>query len=154
MTSKTGEPRRDWLLAANGFLASGRARDKVRAWFHKLDRARNLQAGKDMLDKELRRVALMQADLSPALERFHIASVEELHIALALGDVGPSQVSRALHDHAQALLHGPAAASAAGRSDAAKAGTCARRGPVEPFHGPGCRQSAVAIGALLPAGTR
>ncbi|MCX7043504.1 MAG: HD domain-containing protein, partial [Gammaproteobacteria bacterium] len=38
MTNKTGEPRRDWLLASNGFLASGRARDKVRAWFHKLDR--------------------------------------------------------------------------------------------------------------------
>ncbi|OGT60547.1 MAG: GTP diphosphokinase [Gammaproteobacteria bacterium RIFCSPHIGHO2_12_FULL_63_22] len=104
MTNKTGEPRRDWLLASNGFLASGRARDKVRAWFHKLDRARNLQAGKDMLDKELRRVAMMQADLAPVLEKFHMASVEDLQLALALGDMGASQVSRALHDHAQAVL--------------------------------------------------
>ncbi len=108
MTSKTGEPRRDWLLGANGFLASGRARDKVRSWFHKLDRARNLQAGKEMLDKELRRVALLHADLSPALEKFHVASVEELQLAVALGDVGPSQVSRALHDYAQAQLHAQA----------------------------------------------
>ena len=104
MTNKTGEPRRDWLLASHGFLASGRARDKVRAWFHKLDRARNLQAGKDMLDKELRRVAMMQADLSPVLEKFHMAGVEDLQLALALGDMGASQVSRALHDHAQAVL--------------------------------------------------
>ena len=104
MTNKTGEPRRDWLLASNGFLASGRARDKVRAWFHKLDRARNLQAGKDMLDKELRRVAMMQADLAPVLEKFHMAGVEDLQLALALGDMGASQVSRALHDHAQAVL--------------------------------------------------
>ena len=109
LTNKTGEPRRDWLLASNGFLISGRARDKVRAWFHKLDGARNLQAGKEMLDKELRRVAMLHADLSPALEKFRLGSVDELQLALALGDIGPSQVSRVLHDHAQALLqaHAP-----------------------------------------------
>ncbi|MBW8366536.1 MAG: TGS domain-containing protein, partial [Arenimonas sp.] len=38
LTAKTGEPRRDWLLASSGFLATGRARDKVRAWFHRIDR--------------------------------------------------------------------------------------------------------------------
>ena len=109
LTNKTGEPRRDWLLASNGFLISGRARDKVRAWFHKLDGARNLQAGKEMLDKELRRVAMLHADLSPALEKFRLGSVDELQLALALGDIGPSQVSRVLHDHAHALLqvHAP-----------------------------------------------
>ncbi len=104
ITSKTGEPRRDWLIVSNGFLASSRARDKVRAWFHKLDRARNLQAGKELLDKELRRVAMMQADLAPVLEKLKVDSVDDLHVALALGDIGPSQVSRVLHDHLQAVL--------------------------------------------------
>jgi GTP pyrophosphokinase len=113
LTSKTGEPRRDWLQAGNGFLASGRARDKVRNWFHKLDRARNVQAGKDILEKELRRVAMMQADLSPVLERFRVDSVEALHEALALGDIGPSQVSRALHEQAQAALPSTGAAAKA-----------------------------------------
>ncbi len=116
LTHKIGEPRRDWLLASNGFLASGRARDKVRAWFHKLDRARNVLAGKEMLDKELRRVAMLHADLSPALEKFHLANVEELQLGLALGDFGPSQVSRALHDHAQALLQAQAPAKPAERA--------------------------------------
>lgn len=37
LTGKEAAPRRDWLLPANGYLASGRSRDKVRAWFHKLD---------------------------------------------------------------------------------------------------------------------
>jgi GTP pyrophosphokinase len=102
MTSKTGEPRRDWLQVNNGFLASGRARDKVRAWFHRVDRDRNLQAGRELLEKELRRVALLNADLAPVLEKFHLPGIEDLHLALALGDIGPSQISRALHDHAQA----------------------------------------------------
>ena len=104
LTSKTGEPRRDWLLASNGFLASGRARDKVRGWFHRLDRVRNVQAGRDMLERELRRVAMMQADLAPVLEKFRLDGVEDLQVARALGDIGPSQVSRTLHDHAQTLL--------------------------------------------------
>jgi GTP pyrophosphokinase len=111
LTHKAGEPRRDWLRASNGVLASGRARDKVRAWFHRLDRARNLLAGKDMLDKELRRVAMMQADLAPVLEKFRLVSVDELQLALALGDIGASQVSRGLHEHAQALLQAQSGAA-------------------------------------------
>ena len=102
LTAKTSEPRRDWLLASNGFLATGRARDKVRAWFHRIDRTRNLQAGRELLEKELRKVAMMQADLAPVLARFKFESLDDLHLALALGDLGPSQVSRTLHDHAQA----------------------------------------------------
>lgn len=101
MTAKTGEPRRDWLMASQGFLASGRARDKVRAWFHKLDRARNLQVGRELLERELKRLALNSAELASVLQRFHLDSIEDLHVAVALGDVGPSQVARALHEHAQ-----------------------------------------------------
>ena len=44
----------------------------MRAWFHKLDRARNVQAGKDLLDKELRALGLLSADLAPVLEKFHV----------------------------------------------------------------------------------
>ena len=102
LTAKTGEPRRDWLLASNGFLASARSRDKVRAWFHKLDRARNLQAGREMLEKELRRLGLLQADPAPVLAKFNVASYEDLLVLVALGDVGPHQVGRALLEHERA----------------------------------------------------
>ncbi len=102
MTAKTGEPRRDWLLASNGFLASGRARDKVRAWFHKLDRTRNVQAGKEVLEKELKRLGLHHADLAPMARKFHADSIDDLYIQVALGDVGPSQIGRALHEESRA----------------------------------------------------
>ncbi|WP_066094448.1 bifunctional (p)ppGpp synthetase/guanosine-3',5'-bis(diphosphate) 3'-pyrophosphohydrolase [Xanthomonas massiliensis] len=96
LTGKEPDPRRDWLLPANGFLASARSRDKVRAWFHRLDRARNVQAGRELLERELKRLGLAQADLAPMAERFHADSVEDLYIQVALGDTGPNQVSRAL----------------------------------------------------------
>jgi GTP pyrophosphokinase len=99
LTGKVSEPRRDWLVASNGFLASPRSREKVRNWFNKLDRARNEQAGREMLEKELRRLSLLNASLAPVRERFHAATDADLHVLVALGDVGPHQVGRALLEH-------------------------------------------------------
>ena len=109
MTGKEPDPRRDWLLPANGYLASGRSRDKVRAWFHKLDRSRNVQAGREMLERELKRLGLHHADLSPVAKKFHAESVDDLYIQVALGDVGPHQVGRALHELERAAAPQPAA---------------------------------------------
>ncbi|MCD7097417.1 bifunctional (p)ppGpp synthetase/guanosine-3',5'-bis(diphosphate) 3'-pyrophosphohydrolase [Stenotrophomonas sp. MMGLT7] len=111
LTGKEAEPRRDWLLPANGYLASGRSRDKVRAWFHKLDRARNVQAGKELLERELKRLGLAQADLAPMARRFHADSIDDLYIQVALGDTGPSQVSRALLEAERAAAAPPVPAT-------------------------------------------
>jgi len=113
LTAKTAEPRRDWLLAANGFLASPRSREKVRTWFHKLDRARNLQAGRELLEKELKRLGLQHADPAPALQKFNAATLDDLHVLVALGDVGPHQIARALLDHERAELEAQASPDAA-----------------------------------------
>ena len=102
MTAKTGEPRRDWLVESNGFLASARSREKVRSWFHKLDRARNVQAGRELLDRELKRVGLQHVDLAPALHQFNAKGAEDLQVLVALGDVGPHQVVRVLAEHERA----------------------------------------------------
>ena len=109
MTAKTGEPRRDWLVQSNGFLASGRSREKVRNWFNRLDRSRNEAAGRDMLDKELRRLGLLHADLAPARAKFNAESDADLCMHVALGDVGPHQVGRALLEHERAQSHPVAA---------------------------------------------
>ncbi len=101
LTAKSAAPRRDWLLAHNAFLASSRARDKVRAWFHRLDQTRNLSEGKDLLDRELKRLALHQIDIELVLPRLKLQKLEELYVAVALGDVSTGQVARALHEASQ-----------------------------------------------------
>ncbi len=110
LTGKEPDPRRDWLLPANGFLASGRSRDKVRTWFHKLDRVRNVQAGRELLERELKRLGLQQADLALAAKKFRADSIDDLYIQVALGDTGPSQVSRALLEAERAQSQPPAPA--------------------------------------------
>ncbi|MGY4517067.1 RelA/SpoT family protein [Lysobacter sp. HA18] len=125
LTGKVSEPRRDWLVASNGFLASARSREKVRTWFNRLDRARNEQAGREMLEKELRRLSLLNADLAPARDRFHAATDDDLHVLVALGDVGPHQVGRALLEHERAsrdVAPAPVAPSASERPKARSRG--------------------------------
>ncbi len=138
LTAKTGEPRRDWLVAANGFLASPRSREKVRSWFHRLDRARNVQAGRELLEKELRRAGLQHAELAPALRRFSADSAEDLQVLVALGDVGPHQVVRALSEHER------------GRNEAPSADTMPRiPQPRRPRSGKASPVTVVGVGNLL-----
>ena len=111
LTARTSEPRRDWLQASAGFLASSRSRDKVRSWFNKLDRARNLQAGRELLDRDLRRLSLLHADLQPVLGKFNVASIDDLLVLVALGDVGPNQVGRALLELERATSEAPSGPS-------------------------------------------
>jgi GTP pyrophosphokinase len=127
LTGKTAEPRRDWLQASAGFLASGRSREKVRSWFHKMDRARNVQAGRELLDRDLRRLGLLQADLQPVLGRFNVASVDDLLVLVALGDVGPNQVGRLLLEQ-ERPPEPPAPAVAKAGVPAARAGAVTVQG--------------------------
>ena len=108
LTGKTSEPRRDWLLPHNAYLGSARARDKVRAWFHKLDLARNLAEGREVLERELKRLGLHQQDLSSVLAKLRVQKLDDLYVAVALGDIGPTQVARALHELQQPEPETPA----------------------------------------------
>ncbi|HVT31928.1 MAG TPA: bifunctional (p)ppGpp synthetase/guanosine-3',5'-bis(diphosphate) 3'-pyrophosphohydrolase [Rhodanobacteraceae bacterium] len=98
LTGKTIEPRRDWLSPHHGYLATHRAREKVRTWFKRIDHAQNLAAGRALLDRELKRLALHQANIDALPARFQLKTQDELLEALALGDISPGQVARALHE--------------------------------------------------------
>jgi GTP pyrophosphokinase len=105
LTGKTLEPRRDWLSAQHGYLTTHRAREKVRTWFKRVDHDANVAAGRAILDKELKRLAFGNVELDTLPPRFHLQTLDELLVALALGDVTTGQISRGLHE-----LHAPAPA--------------------------------------------
>ncbi len=104
LTGKTVEPRRDWLSAHHGFLTTHRAREKVRAWFKRVDHDANLAAGRAILERELKRLALGNVDLDTLPQKFHLQTFDELLVVLALGDVTAGQIARVLHE-----AHAPSA---------------------------------------------
>ena len=98
LTAKEKAPRRDWLSAQHGFLTTHRALEKVRTWFKRVDLAANLGAGRAILDKELKRLALSNVELDSLPPRFNQKNLEEFLVALALGEISAAQVARALHE--------------------------------------------------------
>ena len=55
MTAKEGGPSRDWLNPELGYLASHRARAKVRAWFNALAMEETISKGREAVEKLLQR---------------------------------------------------------------------------------------------------
>ena len=98
LTGKTAEPRRDWLSSQHGFLRTHRAQQKVRAWFKHTDHAANLAAGRTILDRELKRLALGNVELDRLPQKFQHKTLDDFLVALALGEVTAGQVARALHE--------------------------------------------------------
>ncbi|MEP6482978.1 MAG: bifunctional (p)ppGpp synthetase/guanosine-3',5'-bis(diphosphate) 3'-pyrophosphohydrolase [Rudaea sp.] len=98
LTGKVKEPRRDWLSSHHGFLNTHRAQQKVRAWFKRVDHDANLAAGRAILEKELRRMALHNVDLDTLPPKFGQKNLDEFLVALALGEVTSGNVARALHE--------------------------------------------------------
>ncbi len=94
LTTKTGGPSRDWLNPSLGLVKTQRARAKIKAWFKKQAREKNLQEGRHMLERELRRLGMPDiderklAELAGTLER----SVDEMYVSLGYGDLNISKV--------------------------------------------------------------
>jgi len=96
LTGKQPEPRRDWLIPQQGFLRTASARGKVRAWFRRVDAEANLAAGRQILERELKRLALHERNAERVHSKLGYKSQDELLTALALGELGGAQLARAL----------------------------------------------------------
>jgi len=96
LTGKRGEPSRDWMVPALGYLYTGRARQKVRQWFRKVDFERNRDAGREQVERELARLGLARAALEGLPRRFNFASLDDLYAAVGAGEVTPTQVANAV----------------------------------------------------------
>jgi GTP pyrophosphokinase len=101
LTAKVAEPSRDWLSPHHGYLNTARAKDKVRAWFRRIAHDANLAVGRGMFERELKRLALSNADVGKLPAHFHLKNQDELLIALALGEITPGQIARVLQEAAQ-----------------------------------------------------
>ena len=102
LTAKIAEPSRDWLSVHHGYLNTSRARDKVRAWFRRSAHEANLAVGRTLFERELKRLAMSDADQTKLPALFNLQTHDELLIALALGEISPGQVARVLQESQQA----------------------------------------------------
>jgi GTP pyrophosphokinase len=101
ITGKQPNPSRDWLAPSLGFLASQRNRSKVRAWFRKQDEDQNRAQGKQMLERELQRLAIHTVTLPDLIGEFNLQNAEQLYLALGEGEITIPQVTGAIQRRAK-----------------------------------------------------
>lgn len=103
ITKSSREPNRDWLVASLGYIHTNRARSKLRQWFNKQDRDKNIEIGRQMLSKELERLSVHpnSIDLNDYIQHFHVNTTDDIIVGLVTGDIGLNQltshISRQLH---------------------------------------------------------
>ena len=88
ITQKNPNPSRDWLNPNLGFTHTAKARAKIHAWFKKLDRDKNIPAGKELLESEINRlgISLKQVE-QQALPRYNLKNLDDLYAGIGGGDI-------------------------------------------------------------------
>jgi len=92
LTAKRGGPSRDWLNMHLGLVNTQRARAKIRQWFKKQDREQNLSQGREILDKELKRLGIVDLDIDDLGKYFEYKGSEDLYVALGCGDLAIGKI--------------------------------------------------------------
>jgi GTP pyrophosphokinase len=103
LTKKDREPNRDWLVNSLGYIKTARAQDKLRHWFRQQDRSKNLEVGREVLNKELSRLAIhpKSIDLNDYCSHFNVKTGDDILVNLVNGDISLhaliNQVNRHMH---------------------------------------------------------
>ncbi|MFZ5512138.1 MAG: RelA/SpoT family protein [Pseudomonadota bacterium] len=92
ITLKQGGPSRDWLNPDLGYLATQRARAKVRQWFAAQEEAEMLAHGRALVTKELQRLGQTGANIEELAHKLGFRSGNELYLAAGRNEVGPRQI--------------------------------------------------------------
>ncbi len=86
LTAKRGGPSRDWLNSSLGLVKTQRAKAKIRYWFKRQAREKNINQGREMIDRELRRLGLGDVNLEQLARYFEFRSLDDLLVALGCGE--------------------------------------------------------------------
>jgi GTP pyrophosphokinase len=90
-------PSRDWLNQNLGFVKTTHARQKIRQWFKRDARQENLEKGKELVERELRRLGLALSDWQEELRKlFHTDSIEDFFAFVGDGSIGAERIGRVL----------------------------------------------------------
>jgi GTP pyrophosphokinase len=96
LTAKRGGPSLDWLNTNLGLVKTQRARSKIRLWFKRQAHEKNASTGKSMLEKELRRLGLMDTNLDRLAREFVLKSVEDMFVSIGTGDLPTQRIVKHL----------------------------------------------------------
>ena len=95
LTSENSKgPSRDWLK----FVKSTSAKNKILSWFKKEEKAENIEKGKELIEKELKRIKIPYVELfkqdyiNAMLDRYKFKNLEEMYASVGFGAISPVKI--------------------------------------------------------------
>lgn len=87
-------PSRDWLK----FVKSTTAKNKILSWFKKTQRAENIEKGRTLIEKEIKRTSIPYSKLfkneyvQTALDRYKYNTVEDMYASVGFGAISATKI--------------------------------------------------------------
>ena len=95
LTQKKEQPSRDWMSPQFGYLRTSSARAKVRGWFREQERDVAMAQGRDLVDRELKRLGVGHAMVAAVAEKLGYPTSDDLFAAVGYGDRSPQGIAGA-----------------------------------------------------------
>lgn len=98
-TNKASTPSKDWL----SFVVTTGAKNKIRAYFSRLEKDENIEKGSNLLEKELRKndlsinEFLTNKNIDIILEELKLKDIDDLYVNIALGKYTPNQIIKIIN---------------------------------------------------------
>ncbi|WP_050839240.1 RelA/SpoT family protein, partial [Bordetella pertussis] len=120
IAAKSGGPSRDWLNTQLGYLASPRARAKVRMWFNAIELQQRITQGQALVEKELQRLGKTAVNLEQLAQGLGFARADDLYVAAAKDEFSLRQIDAVFQQPAPVAEPEPAALAHARSADSAE----------------------------------
>jgi GTP pyrophosphokinase len=95
MTSEQPKgPSRDWLK----FVKSSSAKTRINQYFKRAQRAENIERGKELIDREVKKIGIKYADivkpewLDVAMERYKFATLDDMYASIGFGGISANKI--------------------------------------------------------------
>lgn len=98
LTSKSQTPNKDWI----NIVKSSKAKAKIKAWLLRVEREKNIEIGKETLDKTFKlfntslKALLKSGEIDKAKDELGAKSIDEIYINVAVGKFSPERVTQAI----------------------------------------------------------
>ena len=100
LTTKEGGPSLDWLHNSLGYVQTNRARANIQNWFKKQDKDKNIQAGRQIIEQNFKRLGIDDSDVDLDLiaNKCNYGNREEFYVGIGAGDIQIAKILRRIED--------------------------------------------------------
>jgi len=92
-SKKAAGPTRDWLSPHLGYIKTSHARDKIRQWFKRQERAENIERGRELLEKEMRHLGIKPSERDELARLFKFDNLDDFLAAIGDGGISTHQIA-------------------------------------------------------------